>query len=91
MELLTWCKQQPWWPIVEPMLEAGMLVALHVPNHPPKQRLTQRSTGGVLILEHCSAPWWHIHHAWPLEASTTVEVIDAFLKGGKHSPRMGEA
>lgn len=73
------------------MLEAGMTVMIHVPNHPPRQRLTQRSTGGVLVLKHCPAPWWHIHHAWPMEAAEAAERIEALVSGGQHNPRMGEA
>lgn len=92
MKLLPWCQEQPWWPIILPLLESGMVVMLHVPNQPPGLRLRYKVTGGTLILQQCSMPWYHIHTAWPMEAQVEFESLLESL-GVTHDgpPRMGHA
>ena len=69
MILLSWAKQQVWWPIVRALLASGARAQMVVPSLPPGREglLKQRSTGGMIaFVVDPDCPEWLLQFAAPV-------------------------
>jgi hypothetical protein len=48
--VLSWCRSQEWWDVVQPVVAAGFAVDLHVPELPLELVPPERRTMGVLAV-----------------------------------------
>lgn len=67
MILLSWAKQQVWWPVILSLLEAGATALVTVPELPPGTRglLRKKGGGAVMFVADPTCPAWAIQHAAP--------------------------
>ena len=65
MTLLSWAKNQPWWPAVFEMLKLGVQAQVYVERVPPGlgHILTHKPSGGRVLFTSLGLPGWGIRTA----------------------------
>ena len=50
-EVVIWCREQPWWELIQPLIAQGMYVELHIPTALPDRLIpAARLENGLRVL-----------------------------------------